>query len=410
MSIHTMDGYEFEMLISNLLKNMGFSVEMTPLSGDGGIDLIAYSKEPIFKGKYLVQCKRWNASIGEPVIRDLYGVVLSENANKGIVITNSTFTEKAIEFANNKNIELIDGSLLVQLLDKHKINTLNSTQVIKKRFDEFENFDRDKYQYLKSRVENDRNEKQHYELLRDFYQSYVVQTDPVIIKAGLLDEYINFNEEYIKRFLKKSKKLLEEKKAVQYINGVLYLLKGNLFKSVEIFRDLQLFDRTSLYILLDRYGQFAEHRMAVTYTIKKTPNNSPEIILKNFYMLFTALGFKYGKNKIGTLINDSYQSQLQNFQKDMGTIFLNNNQYHMEMALFKDIQEAISDIDNGKDRKFHLPKNYILEQDAFNTKDYFIKMNFDESCFVTFDQLVNDYWNHPSSDHDDLKTLELLFK
>lgn len=31
------------------------------------------------------------------------------NANKGIVVTNSTFTSSAIELANANNIELVDG-------------------------------------------------------------------------------------------------------------------------------------------------------------------------------------------------------------------------------------------------------------------------------------------------------------
>lgn len=48
MSIHTMGGYEFERLITQLLKNMDFSVEMTKLSEDGGVDIIAYSNATIF--------------------------------------------------------------------------------------------------------------------------------------------------------------------------------------------------------------------------------------------------------------------------------------------------------------------------------------------------------------------------
>lgn len=59
--------------------------------------------------------------VGEPPIRDLYGVVMSENANKGILITTSNFTSSAISFANDKPIELIDGQILQQLLAKYNI-------------------------------------------------------------------------------------------------------------------------------------------------------------------------------------------------------------------------------------------------------------------------------------------------
>lgn len=121
VSINSMNGVEFEVLTKTLLEKMGFDVEMTKTTGDGGIDLIAYSKEAFFRGKYIIQCKRWSSTVGEPPARDLYGVVMSENANKGILITNSSFTNSAISFAKDKPIELIDGQMLQQLLEKYNI-------------------------------------------------------------------------------------------------------------------------------------------------------------------------------------------------------------------------------------------------------------------------------------------------
>jgi hypothetical protein len=117
--IATLSGEEFETLIKKLLENMGFDVSITKVSGDGGIDLIAYNPQPIFGGKIVVQCKRWSGPVGEPVIRDLYGVVMSENANKGILITNSYFTSSAINFSKGKQLELIDGIALDKLLEKY---------------------------------------------------------------------------------------------------------------------------------------------------------------------------------------------------------------------------------------------------------------------------------------------------
>lgn len=98
-NLEDMTGTEFENLIEKLLIKMGLEVETTKVSGDGGIDLIARSKDTFFSGRYIVQCKRWSSSIGEPVIRDLYGAVTHERANKGILITNSNFTTSAINFA-----------------------------------------------------------------------------------------------------------------------------------------------------------------------------------------------------------------------------------------------------------------------------------------------------------------------
>ena len=86
---------------------MGFSVETTRASGDGGIDLIAYNHEPVLSGKYIIHYKRYSGSVGEPIIRDLYGVIISERANKGILMTTGYFTLKRI-----KNMVLASLKLL----------------------------------------------------------------------------------------------------------------------------------------------------------------------------------------------------------------------------------------------------------------------------------------------------------
>ena len=66
-----------------------------------------------------VKCKRYSGKVGEPAIRDLYGVVVSQNANKGFLVTNSSFSQQAQNFAEGKNIELIDGNILNSLIKKH---------------------------------------------------------------------------------------------------------------------------------------------------------------------------------------------------------------------------------------------------------------------------------------------------
>lgn len=123
MDINSLSGIQFENVCQNLIEHMGFSVETTKASGDGGIDLIAYNHEPVLSGKYIIQCKRYSGSVGEPIIRDLYGVITSERANKGILMTTGHFTKSAISFAEGKQIELIDGAKLNGLLIKYGMPT-----------------------------------------------------------------------------------------------------------------------------------------------------------------------------------------------------------------------------------------------------------------------------------------------
>ncbi len=109
-------GLAFEAKCMDLLRQRGFDVEATRRTSDGGIDLVASSYDPFVGGKYVVQCKDWSGKVGVTVVRELYGVVHSENANRGILITSSSFTQEALHFADGKRLELIDGDKLNFLL------------------------------------------------------------------------------------------------------------------------------------------------------------------------------------------------------------------------------------------------------------------------------------------------------
>jgi hypothetical protein len=105
----SMEWAAFEQSVAEVLRAKGFVAEVTRPACDGGIDIVAQREEPLLRGKYLVQCKNWVQPVGLSVVRDLYGTITAERASKGILITTSSFTQGAIEFANGKPLELIDG-------------------------------------------------------------------------------------------------------------------------------------------------------------------------------------------------------------------------------------------------------------------------------------------------------------
>jgi hypothetical protein len=108
---------EFEVFVTNLLRKMGFNAETTRLCADGGVDVWASSDNLISGGKLIVQCKRYAANncVGEPVLRELFGLVHAHGINKGVLLTTSSFTSGAISFARGKPLELIDGIQLLSL-------------------------------------------------------------------------------------------------------------------------------------------------------------------------------------------------------------------------------------------------------------------------------------------------------
>ena len=72
---------------------------------DGGLDLVLRKDGD----RILVQCKKYvRDPVGVSLLREFFGVVVSEGANRGIFITTSDFTPDAREFGfRHANLELI---------------------------------------------------------------------------------------------------------------------------------------------------------------------------------------------------------------------------------------------------------------------------------------------------------------
>lgn len=106
---------DFERLVGEVYRRQGYRVVETGGGGaDGGVDL-----KLIKDGEtWLVQCKRWRQEkVGVKVARELFGVVASERATGGILITTSTFTAEAEDFARGKPLRLIAGEELLRMVE-----------------------------------------------------------------------------------------------------------------------------------------------------------------------------------------------------------------------------------------------------------------------------------------------------
>lgn len=109
---------EFEMLVGEGFRQQGYQVEETGGGGaDGGVDLVLSRPSTTGREKVLVQCKQWRAfKVGVDVVRELYGVMAARGAAAGVVVTSGRFTDEAVAFAKGRNVRLVDGSALHQLI------------------------------------------------------------------------------------------------------------------------------------------------------------------------------------------------------------------------------------------------------------------------------------------------------
>lgn len=111
--------FEFENLVGNLFSKMGLETKQTQSSRDGGVDVVAFDTRPILGGKVVIQAKRYRHTVGVSAVRDLYGTMMNEGANKGILVSTSGYGSDAFNFVKDKPIELIDGGSLLYLLENH---------------------------------------------------------------------------------------------------------------------------------------------------------------------------------------------------------------------------------------------------------------------------------------------------
>jgi len=118
-AVDGMTWHEFELLIGEAFRRKGYAVVETGGGGpDGGIDLVL--RKPVTNGNetYVVQCKHWKAQkVGVDVVRELYGVMAARGAAGGFVVTSGRFTTEAMAFAQGRNVRLVDGARLKELLE-----------------------------------------------------------------------------------------------------------------------------------------------------------------------------------------------------------------------------------------------------------------------------------------------------
>ena len=122
-NLASMEWEDFEHLVAQLFEwefaKDGSEVKVTRASRDRGVDAILYDPDPIKGGKYVIQAKRYTKTVDVSAVRDLYGTVMNEGANRGILITTAGYGPDAYDFAKDKPISLIDGPNLLAMLQRH---------------------------------------------------------------------------------------------------------------------------------------------------------------------------------------------------------------------------------------------------------------------------------------------------
>ena len=112
---------EFEKLVAEVYKDLGYRVRHLGQTGDHGVDLEVRTPQG---EHWVVQCKRWRDPVGEATIRELYGTLLHEKADRGVMVTSAQITPAAKNWSRGKPIDLVDGPALIRLIEQARRRSL----------------------------------------------------------------------------------------------------------------------------------------------------------------------------------------------------------------------------------------------------------------------------------------------
>jgi restriction system protein len=132
----------FEDLVLDVLHAMGYgdgtehSRLRTGASGDAGIDGVI-REDRLGLDVVYVQAKRWEATVGRPVVQGFVGALQGARASKGIIFTASSFSSDARSYAAgvSPRVILIDGERLAELMIDHNVGVSDRETYSVKRID-----------------------------------------------------------------------------------------------------------------------------------------------------------------------------------------------------------------------------------------------------------------------------------
>jgi restriction system protein len=102
----------FEHYVAGLFRLKGYRAAVRGRSGDHGVDLELTAPNG---RRAIVQCKRYRDTVGEEIVRGLFGTLLHETAHHAFLVTTADISDSARNWAAGKPLTLVDGPTLVEI-------------------------------------------------------------------------------------------------------------------------------------------------------------------------------------------------------------------------------------------------------------------------------------------------------
>ena len=114
---------KFEEIIAEIFDSLGYHIELTARTRDGGRDILAIQKNVDFFVKLIIECKRFgrDKKVGLSFVQRLLGVKIAERANKALLVTTAFFTTPAKKFESEHfwDLELKDYTTVLNWVNAY---------------------------------------------------------------------------------------------------------------------------------------------------------------------------------------------------------------------------------------------------------------------------------------------------
>ena len=113
---------QFELMSRKMIQAMGYTITDIEILSDTEIEMIVTEMEGKWRNtrqtNRIIRIKRTTENIHDDLLRQLHESMRIKNATRVMVITTGDFSQKAIDFANTRPIEILNKAGLIEILKK----------------------------------------------------------------------------------------------------------------------------------------------------------------------------------------------------------------------------------------------------------------------------------------------------
>ena len=111
---------EFERAVADLIAPLGYTdIRVVGGASDLGVDVVCRDRQG---RRVAIQCKRYGQdnAVTSSQVQTFMGGMVAHRADRGIIVTTSSFTGPARTLANDHGIQMIDGTELTRMLAREE--------------------------------------------------------------------------------------------------------------------------------------------------------------------------------------------------------------------------------------------------------------------------------------------------